>query len=54
MLAVYLYDRPAARTDDFMKLTEKFIETFDSKPRDFSPLLFTLMINEHPREYVSK
>lgn len=49
---VYVYGNLAAGSDELMKLTDKFREKFESKPRELPPLLFSgVMINPNPKGY---
>lgn len=52
MLEVYLDDTLAAGTDEFLKITDKIPEEFESEPREFPKLLFSgVMINTHRLGY---
>lgn len=49
MLAVYVDDTLAAGNDEFMKLTDKIPEQFESKPREFAPFIFSGVIINNDR-----
>lgn len=52
MIEVYVDDTLGAGNDDFMKLTNKTPETFESKLREFTKFLFAgVIINEDPLGY---
>lgn len=52
MLSVYFDETVAAETEDFMKLIDKIPEEFDSKSKEFPPLLFAgFMLNADPLDY---
>lgn len=53
LLAVYVDDKLAAEVQDFMKLTNKIPEKFETKPREFPPLIFAgVMSNPDPGRYI--
>lgn len=52
MIAVYVDDSLAAGNQNFMNLTNKIPEDFDSKPKAFPPFLFAgVMINTDQSGY---
>lgn len=51
-LAVYVDDTLASGKPDFLQLTEKIAETFQSKPREYPPFLFAgITMNKHSSGY---
>lgn len=52
LLALYVDDTLALGTETFMKLTGKLPEEFDSRSKEFPPLLFSgVTVNPDPLDY---